>query len=268
MKRNWLFVALLGLLLGFVSQTQAGEVIGVPTTPPGGGGGGTNSNGLPSDWSVYSGSSNRGATAYGGIGGSTMGIPDWVQSSIDWNYQSGGGVGNAAGHSDGGLFFTVTFSSGGDIEKPDQSVNMGTAGAVNLNSVHLKLFDDGENQFHYFEFNRELEINWNGGYGSYVSNDGWANGSFYGSASASPNASLVATPRIQFNQFEDPSQDPGYIDDYWANVQITGFIPASAYTMSVVTVPEPATLGLMGLGVIIPLARRWRKRDAVLNRIA
>ena len=250
-RKNVVYVALLGLLLGYVSQTQAGSVIGVPTVPPSGGGsggGGTNSNGLPESWSVYSGSSNRGASAYGGISGNSMGIPDYVQSDIDWHYQDagdGGGVGNTAGSS-GELFFTVNFYSGGDVEAPNQSVNMGTAGGVTLNNVTLEKFEEDGESYIFFAFNEEVRINWSGNYSSYLY-DGGAGGSLFGSASVSPTGSLIATPRLEFNQFEDPNQEPWWFNDYNAGIQITGYIPETMYTMSIASVPEPATLVLLAI---------------------
>ena len=270
-RKNVVYVALLGLLLGYVSQTQAG-VVTVPTTPPNGGGGGTGSGTLPGAWDVYSGSSNRGASAYGGISGSTMGIPDYVQADIDWRYQEpgSGGIGSTAG-GNGGLSFVVNFYSSGDVETPNESVNMGTGGGVTLNSVTIEKFEEDGESYIFFAFNEMLRISYSGGYSSYLGNDGWGGGSFYGSASAS-TGSLVATPRLEFNQFEDSGQEPGWWNDYNAGLQIVGFIPSTDYTMtaSVTPVPEPATCGLLSLGIFALLKKereRLRLKYAALRNL-
>ncbi|MFH1170717.1 MAG: PEP-CTERM sorting domain-containing protein [Candidatus Vogelbacteria bacterium] len=238
-------VVLSGVGMG-LDQSLAGPVI-VPGDPgPGGGGGGGNS--LPTGWSMSSSASLNSANA--SINGDTMGIPYSVYSYTNWNYQE-----------DGGLFFTTNFSTGGNIKKPTESVNLNTGGNLTVNDIIVEKVDDGQGgQWWLIHFNEMLSINWNGGYSSSVwinDHDGqkYANGYFNGSASVSPSGNLSAMPELDFNHWDGNPPDFGF-NEYDANIRINGFIPSEMYTMTVV--PEPATLALLVTGGIATYFRRRR----------
>ena len=239
---------MLGLVIAMVLSgvgIQKPSLAGIVDVPPGGGGGGT---GLPSGWSMSS-SSSRGS-ANGSISGDSMGIPDSVYSYINWNYPNGDG-----------LFFTIDFSAGGNIEKPAESVNLDTGGRLDVNDITVEKVDDGQGgQWFNFHFDEVLSIDWNGGYRSSVWTNGdgqqYSNGYFNGYASVSPNGNLSATPELDFNHWNEIDLSRFGFNEYEANIRINGFIPAEAYTMSIV--PEPATLALLVTGGIATYLRRRR----------
>ena len=276
MKKNWLFGALFGLILVVGAYpTRAGTVISVPTPPTGGGGGGS-SNSMPDDWNMWSGTS-RGdeySSAWGNVSGDSMGIPGSVNSYIDWYYaipgDGQGGLGRDGIQSQGDLYFTISFSTAGDIEKPKEAVNMGTGGNLNINSVTLEEFSgkDGE-VWRFFQFEETLSISYSGSYSSWVNtDDGYSSGSLYGSASISPMENLNVMPYLDFNNWEDPIEpEPSWFNEYEARINIYGFVPSGAYTMMTV-VPEPATLAMLAIGGGASLCRRSRKENHRRNTIA
>ena len=251
MKKWQYSLMILIVVLSGLGITERGWA-GIPTDPGPGGNGGAPNPGIPNGWSMNSSSSlgNGYAYAQGSINGDTMGIPDQVSSYANWHYQEGSG-----------LFLTIDISTGGDLEKPTESVNLGTGGHLEVNDVTIEKVDDGQGGlWFYFRFDETLSVNWNGGYSSSIwtdkNGDKYSHGYLDGWASISPAGSLLATPEISFNHLDTPDPFVFGLNEYEANIRINGFIPAEAYTMSIV--PEPASLALLVTGGVATYLRRRR----------
>jgi len=230
MKKNMVYVALLGLILGHYSPSRAGPVMGNQQIS-------ANSSWGP-DW------------ANGSVSGplitQQMSAGIWTSANPD---PQPGNIGT----------FNVNVSASGMFYHPgdpipdSQTPQVGAS--LRTNNVHSKPWGDGGTII-YFDPTLQLSSRGNGGFwidpksGDY---SGWLSGNFGVVGGVFTNVDVD----FQENHWTGKGPRPEWLTDWNAYFNASGIITASNFTV----VPEPITWSLMILGGSMTLFRRGKNRD-------
>lgn len=129
-----------------------------------------------------------------------------------------------------------------------------TSGSFRINEVTV---EEGD-KFIIYHFNPTLQISWSGAGSFYLDPDGVKHrGYLDANVWLDGGAFNDARPYFELNDWEGDGPRPDWLADWSANFNFSGL----ATPTSVTVVPEPATLGLFGLGVLTAIhhgRRRFR----------
>lgn len=265
MKWKWLSgMAVLGALVGFIGTAEAGPVMDAPSGG-GGGGGGRNDQGI----SFGSGYDNTlgndsfwDAQAWGNANGAllteSIGTSFWFEPA--GNPQPGNaGRFNLSINAQGSFF-----PSDGNITPEMQRLAdnpLSVNGTFRINEVTIEQND----KLTIYSFDPTFQLFWDSqGYLNIWPERDYINGSIYANAWADGGQFTNSVSYFELNEWAGEGPRPDWLSDWTASFNFSGLVTPS----SVMVVPEPAALVLLGGGAIAMICRRRRLPRLQHNKIS